>query len=93
MNDEQYQKGLEVRRQVMGDAYVDKALSNVSDFTQPLQALVTANCWGEVWVRDVISKQTRSLITIATLAALKAPTELKGHVRGNAIRISITVYI
>ncbi|HBF47015.1 MAG TPA: 4-carboxymuconolactone decarboxylase, partial [Shewanella frigidimarina] len=63
MNDEQYQKGLEVRRQVMGDAYVDKALSHVTDFTQPLQALVTANCWGEVWVRDAISKQTRSLIT------------------------------
>lgn len=82
MNDEQYQKGLEVRRKVMGDAYVDKALSNVTDFTQPLQDLVTANCWGEVWVRDAISKQTRSLITIATLAALKAPTELKGHVRG-----------
>jgi 4-carboxymuconolactone decarboxylase len=80
MNDEQDQKGLEVRRKVMGEAYVIKALSNVTDFTQPLQALVTANCGGEVWVRDAISKQTRSLITIATLTALKAPTELKGHV-------------
>lgn len=82
MNDEQYEKGLEVRRAVMGDSYVDKALSSATDFTQPLQDLVTANCWGEVWVRDAISRQTRSLITIATLAALKAPTELKGHVRG-----------
>lgn len=82
MNDDKYQKGLEVRRAVMGDSYVDKALNSATDFTQPLQALVTANCWGEVWVRDGISKQTRSLITIATLAALKAPTELKGHVRG-----------
>ncbi|WP_259576955.1 carboxymuconolactone decarboxylase family protein [Shewanella baltica] len=81
MNDEQYEKGLEVRRAVMGDSYVDKALNSATDFTQPLQDLVTANCWGEVWVRDTISRQTRSLITIATLAALKAPTELKGHVR------------
>ncbi|MCU8043529.1 MULTISPECIES: carboxymuconolactone decarboxylase family protein [unclassified Shewanella] len=82
MNDEQYEKGLEVRRAVMGDSYVDKALNSATDFTQPLQDLVTANCWGEVWVRDAISRQTRSFITIATLAALKAPTELKGHVRG-----------
>ena len=82
MNDEQYEKGLEVRRAVMGDSYVDKALNSATDFTQPLQDLVMANCWGEVWVRDAISRQTRSLITIATLAALKAPTELKGHVRG-----------
>lgn len=82
MNDEQYEKGLEVRRAVMGDSYVDKALNSATDFTQPLQDLVMANCWGEVWVRDAISRQTRSLITIATLAALKAPIELKGHVRG-----------
>jgi len=47
-----------------------------------LQDLVTENCWGEIWTRDVITKKTRSLITIATLAALKASTELKAHVRG-----------
>ncbi|EGM68812.1 carboxymuconolactone decarboxylase family protein [Shewanella sp. HN-41] len=90
MNDEQYQKGLEVRRAVMGDSFVDKALSSATDFTRPLQELVTANCWGEVWVREGLSKQTRSLITIATLAALKAPAELKGHVRG-ALRNGCTV--
>ena len=90
MNDEQYQKGLEVRRAVMGDSFVDKALSSATDFTRPLQELVTANCWGEVWVREGLSRQTRSLITIATLAALKAPAELKGHVRG-ALRNGCTV--
>lgn len=90
MNDEQYQKGLEVRRAVMGDSFVDKALNSATDFTRPLQELVTANCWGEVWVREGLSKQTRSLITIATLAALKAPAELKGHVRG-ALRNGCTV--
>jgi 4-carboxymuconolactone decarboxylase len=82
MDTEKYQEGLAVRREVMGDAYVDKALNSTTDFTQPLQDLVTKNAWGEVWVRDGITKQTRSLITIATLAALKASTELKGHVRG-----------
>ena len=82
MNNKQYQEGLSVRREVMGDAFVDKALNAATDFTRPLQELVTKNAWGEVWVRDGLSKQTRSLITIATLAALKASTELKGHVRG-----------
>ncbi len=90
MNDEQYEKGLEVRRAVMGDSFVDKALSSATDFTRPLQELVTANCWGEVWVREGLCRQTRSLVTIATLAALKAPTELKGHVRG-ALRNGCTV--
>ncbi len=82
MNDEQYQKGLEIRRSVMGEDFVEKALNSATEFTQPLQELVTANCWGEVWMREGLSKQTRSLITIATLAALKASSELKGHVRG-----------
>lgn len=90
MNDEQYQKGLEVRRAVMGDGFVEKALSSATEFTRPLQELVTANCWGEVWARGGLSRQTRSLITIATLAALKAPAELKGHVRG-ALRNGCTV--
>ena len=82
MNSEKYIQGMMVRREVLGDAYVDKAINSVIDFTRPLQELVTENCWGEVWTRDVLPKRTRSLITIATLAALKAPTELKAHVRG-----------
>lgn len=90
MDKDKFQQGLAVRREVMGDAFVDRALNSATDFTQPLQDLVTRNAWGEVWVREGISKQTRSLITIATLAALKAPTELKGHVRG-ALRNGCTV--
>jgi 4-carboxymuconolactone decarboxylase len=82
MNSEKYIQGMMVRREVLGDAYVDKAINSVTDFTRPLQELVTENCWGDVWTRDVLPKRTRSLITIATLAALKAPTELKAHVRG-----------
>ena len=82
MNNEKYRRGLAVRREVMGDTHVDKALSSATDFTKPLQDLVIENCWGEVWVREGLPRKTRSLITIATLAALKASNELKGHVRG-----------
>lgn len=85
-----YQQGLAVRREVMGDKFVDRALNSASDFTQPMQELATSNAWGEVWVRDGINKRTRSLVTIATLAALKASNELKGHVRG-ALRNGCTV--
>lgn len=90
MDKDKFEQGLAVMREVMGDAFVDRALNSATEFTQPLQDLVTRNAWGEVWVREGISKQTRSLITIATLAALKAPTELKGHVRG-ALRNGCTV--
>jgi 4-carboxymuconolactone decarboxylase len=82
MNSEKYNDGMSVRREVLGDEYVDRALESATDFTRPLQDMVTENCWGEIWTRQAIPKKTRSLITIATLAALKATTELKIHVRG-----------
>ena len=85
-----YQQGMAVRREVMGDEFVDRALNSASDFTQPMQELATSNAWGEVWIREGISRKTRSLVTIATLAALKASNELKGHVRG-ALRNGCTV--
>ncbi|WP_317929050.1 carboxymuconolactone decarboxylase family protein [Halioxenophilus sp. WMMB6] len=82
MNQEKFDKGMAMRRQVLGDAYVDKTLQAASEFTAPLQTYITENCWGDTWVREGLSKQTRSLITVATLAALKASAELKTHVRG-----------
>ncbi|MBL4567217.1 MAG: carboxymuconolactone decarboxylase family protein [Porticoccus sp.] len=85
MAEEDYQRGMKVRRQVMGDEFVDRAMNAVTEFTQPVQDYINENCWGSVWARDTLSLKTRSIITIATLAALKAPNELKGHVRG-AIR-------
>ena len=74
--------GEQVRREVMGDAFVDRALNNATDFTQPLQDFVNENAWGSVWSRDGLPRKTRSLITLAALTALKCPQELKGHVRG-----------
>lgn len=90
MRSPKYEKGLSIRREVLGDAYVDQAIKAATDFTKPLQDLVTENCWGELWTREAISKKTRSLVTIATLAALKAPEEIKLHVRG-ALRNGCTV--
>ena len=78
------------RRKVLGDEYVDKAIASATEFTRPLQDLVTENCWGEIWVDGVLPDRTRSLVTIATLAALKASTELKAHILG-ALRNGCTV--
>ena len=75
-------EGLQVRREVMGDAFVDRALGNATEFTQPLQDFVNEHAWGGVWNRDGLPRKTRSLITLAALTALKCPQELKGHVRG-----------
>ena len=75
-------EGLQVRREVMGDAFVDRALGNATEFTQPLQDFVNEHAWGGVWIRDGLPRESRSLITLAALTALKCPQELKGHVRG-----------
>ena len=74
--------GVEVRRQVMGDAFVNRALGNATEFTQSLQDFVNEHAWGSVWNREGLPLKTRSLITLAALTALKCPQELKGHVRG-----------
>ena len=79
---ENHDRGLQVRREVMGDAFVDRALGNATAFTQPLQDFVNEHAWGGVWNREGLDRKTRSLITLAALTALKCPQELKGHVRG-----------
>lgn len=90
MKNEKYQAGLRVRSAVLGSEYVEKAMANATEFNKPLQDMVTENCWGEVWTREGLDKRTRSLITLATLAALRASTELKTHVLG-ALRNGCTV--
>jgi len=90
MENSRYEKGMAIRREVLGDDYVDKALASATEFTKPLQNFVTENAWGAVWTRSGLPRKTRSLITIATLAALRATIELKAHVRG-ALRNGCTV--
>ena len=74
--------GSTLRRQVMGDEFVDRALADADDFTRPLQNFITDHAWGAVWCRDGMDLKTRSLITVAMLTALGKQHELKGHVRG-----------
>ena len=90
MSDSKFEKGMKTRREVLGDSYVDNSLKNSTEFSLPLQQLVTENCWGSVWSRDGLDKQTRSLVTISMLIALRATTELKTHVLG-ALRNGCTV--
>ncbi len=76
------QAGLVTRNQVMGPAYVDRALSNATDYTLPMQEFITRNAWGNVWQRPGLDLKTRSLITVAMLTAQGKQHELKAHVRG-----------
>jgi len=82
MNKELFDKGLQIRRQVLGDDYVDAALKNADEFSRPMQELVTQYCWGDVWGRPGLEKKTRSFLNLAMLAALNRPHELKIHIRG-----------
>ncbi|CFW13017.1 4-carboxymuconolactone decarboxylase [Bordetella pertussis] len=86
---EQFQKGLAVRRAVVGDAYVDKSLNSADDLTASLQKLVTEYCWGEVWTRPGLERKTRSFLNLAMLIALNRPNELRLHLRG-AINNGVT---
>lgn len=77
-----YEKGLAVRKEVLGDDYVNRALANADDFSQPLQDYVTSHAWGAVWVRDGLSKKQRSMVTLSILVAVNRPHELKTHIQG-----------
>lgn len=79
---EMFQKGLAVRREVLGSAYVDRSVANADDFTAPLQKLVTEWCWGEIWNRPGLDRRTRSFLNLAMLTALNRPHEIRLHVRG-----------
>ncbi|HYD62743.1 MAG TPA: carboxymuconolactone decarboxylase family protein [Noviherbaspirillum sp.] len=80
--DQQFEDGLRMRKQVMGEEFVEKAFANADEFTMPLQEFVTRNAWGTVWCRDGLDLKTRSLVTVSILTALGRAQELKGHLRG-----------
>ncbi|WP_341721046.1 4-carboxymuconolactone decarboxylase [Micromonospora sp. FIMYZ51] len=82
MTDKQrHDAGMTVRRQVLGDAHVDRAVANTDEFTADFQNLITRYAWGEIWTRDGLDRRTRSCITLAVLAALHHDEELAMHVR------------
>ncbi len=80
MND-LYEKGMKTRREVLGDAHVDKAEANKTDFDKDFQEYITNSAWGAIWSRPHLTKRERSLITIAILTALGLEEELAMHIR------------
>ena len=82
MSTDLYKRGLEIRRRVLGDEYVDNALANVDAFNSEFQELVSEYCWGKVWGRSALSDQQRSLNNLSMMAALNRPHEFKIHMRG-----------
>ena len=84
-----FDKGLAIRRAVLGDEYVDNAMKNADDFNKPMQELTTEYCWGYVWGREGLDRRTRSLLNLAMISALNRPHELKVHVAG-ALRNGVT---
>jgi 4-carboxymuconolactone decarboxylase len=84
MSDDQnrLERGDQVRREVLGDAHVDRSVSQATDFNRVVQDYVTATCWGDVWSRPGLDRRTRSLLNLAMLTALNRPHEFSVHVRG-----------
>jgi 3-oxoadipate enol-lactonase/4-carboxymuconolactone decarboxylase len=88
MTDEQLERGFAVRREVLGDEHVDRAIANTTEFTAAFQELITRYAWGEIWSRPGLDRRTRSCITLTALTALNHHEELAMHVRaalGNGV--------
>ena len=82
MDKQTFERGLEIRKSVLGAEFVDNAIKSADDFNRPFQELVTEYCWGAVWGREGLSKKERSLLNLAMNSALNRPHELKMHVAG-----------
>jgi 3-oxoadipate enol-lactonase/4-carboxymuconolactone decarboxylase len=89
MSDPTHDRGMEVRRAVLGDDHVDRAIARTSDFTADFQDLITRYAWGEIWSRPGLDRRTRSAITLTALVALNRPEELAMHLRA-ALRNGLT---
>jgi 4-carboxymuconolactone decarboxylase len=81
MSDPLYDEGMQVRRDVLGDAHVDRAIERTTEFTAPFQEFITRYAWGAVWGRDGLDRRTRSAVTLAVLTALGREHEIAMHVR------------
>jgi 4-carboxymuconolactone decarboxylase len=86
---ERYRQGMTVRREVLGDEHVDRAVARTTPFTAPFQDLITRYAWGDIWSRPGLSRAERSLVTLAVLTALQHEGELAMHVRA-ALRNGVT---
>ena len=87
--DDHHARGMRVRREVLGDAHVDRAVERTTEFTKPFQEFITHYAWGELWSGDGVDRRTRSMLTLAILAANGNEDEFAMHVRaavGNGVR-------
>lgn len=84
-----FDKGLAIRKAVLGAEFVEKSFKSADDFNMPMQELATEYCWGYVWGREQLDRRTRSLLNLGMIAALNRPHELKLHVKG-ALRNGVT---
>jgi len=89
MNQEMYEKGMKVRREVLGDAHIEARTAEADEFGRDWQELQTAYAWGETWGRPGLARRDRSMIVLALLAAFSRPNEMRGHLRG-ALRNGVT---
>jgi 4-carboxymuconolactone decarboxylase len=89
MSQETYDKGLKIRKEVLGAEYVENSFKNADAFSKPMQDLTTEYCWGYVWGREGLDKRTRSLLNLAMISVLNRPHELKLHIAG-ALRNGVT---
>ena len=81
MSDDAYERGMEVRREVLGDDHVDEAIRSTTELTADFQSFITRYAWGEIWARPGLDRRTRSCITLTALIALNRPDELEMHLR------------
>jgi 4-carboxymuconolactone decarboxylase len=81
MPSEAYDRGLALRKEVLGAEYVERSFANADDFSRPMQELSTEYCWGNIWSREGLSRRDRSLLNIGMISALNRPHELKLHVK------------
>ncbi|MEQ1884525.1 MAG: carboxymuconolactone decarboxylase family protein [Bryobacteraceae bacterium] len=82
MDQETFEKGLAIRKAVLGAEFVEKSFASADEFNRPMQELTTQYCWGETWSRPGLDRKMRSMLNLAMLAALNRPHEFKAHVRG-----------
>ena len=82
MDQKMQDKGLEIRKAVLGEAYVNNALKNVDSFNKPFQDLLNEYCWGTVWGREELPRKTRSMLNLAMISILNRPHELRVHIKG-----------
>ena len=82
MDKKMHDKGLEIRKAVLGEAYVSNALKNVDDFNRPFQEMLNEYCWGTVWGREELPRKTRSMLNLAMIAILNRQHEFRAHLKG-----------